>query len=87
LITLFRTTNDQDAVNLRVLVSSRDGAATKSTAHRIKGASRTLGANRLAALAEQIETAGHGKDWPTIAVAMPPFEAELARVNTFLDSL
>jgi PAS domain S-box-containing protein len=87
LIALFRSVNDQDSIDLKRLVSRQDGEATKSTAHRIKGASLMLGAFRLAALAAQIEAAGHGQDWPEVAIAMPPFEAELARVNTFLDSL
>ncbi|MFZ3321235.1 MAG: PAS domain S-box protein [Usitatibacter sp.] len=84
---LFRHVNDQDMANLRASVADRDGAATNETAHRIKGASRMMGALGFAALAERIEKAAQDDNWPQLTAAMLQLEAELARVNAFLESL
>jgi hypothetical protein len=40
----------------------------------------------LAGLAEQIEKASVDCAWDNIAAAMPQFEAELTRVNEFLET-
>ena len=84
---LFRNVNDQDMVNLRAGVADRDGPATNETAHRIKGASRMMGALGFAALAERVEKAAQDDNWPQLTAAMLQLEAELARVNAFLESL
>ena len=84
---LFRNVNDQDMANLRRSVADHDGEETRETAHRIKGASRMMGALGFAALAQRIEKAAQDDNWPQLTAAMLQLEAELARVNAFLESL
>lgn len=52
------------------LVVQGDLAAARIAAHRLKGASLTIGALRLAALADAIEH-GEEDDLPVLAVALP----------------
>jgi HPt (histidine-containing phosphotransfer) domain-containing protein len=50
------------ARDIAVLLAAGDGAGMAGAAHRIKGAARAVGAERLAALAETIETAASRND-------------------------
>lgn len=52
------------------LVAAGDIAAARGAAHRLKGASLTIGAGRLAALADAIELAAPA-DLPALAAALP----------------
>jgi HPt (histidine-containing phosphotransfer) domain-containing protein len=56
-------------------------------AHRIKGASQTMGAQALAEVCDRIETAGRLPDWTHVSEQMSEFESELQRLNAYLDSL
>jgi CheY-like chemotaxis protein len=82
----YRRATDQDAAALRQAVAGADGAAVARMAHRLKGASRTVGAHALAAICGAIEGAGHALDWPTVDAAMPRFEAEWRRLKSNLDA-
>ncbi|HEX4858209.1 MAG TPA: ATP-binding protein [Usitatibacteraceae bacterium] len=84
---LFRSVNDQDALNLRTAVDQQDGATVAHLGHRIKGAARMLGAHALGELAAEIERAAKANDWLAVVAGMRQFEVELLRVNAFLDTL
>jgi CheY-like chemotaxis protein/HPt (histidine-containing phosphotransfer) domain-containing protein len=81
----FRRVNDADAVMLELAVEKRDTPQISNASHRIKGASRTVGANALAAACEHLERASAAQDWKTIEANMGAFQRELARVNAYCD--
>ena len=60
-----------DVVAIPEMMARRDEPGLTRQAHRIKGAARMVGATALAAVAERLETAGRGADWPEIARAAP----------------
>jgi CheY-like chemotaxis protein/HPt (histidine-containing phosphotransfer) domain-containing protein len=84
---VFRRTNDDDAQLLRMAVKAGEGQAVRRLAHRIKGASQTMGAQALAEVCDRIETAGRLPDWTHVSEQMSEFESELQRLNAYLDSL
>ena len=83
----FRRANDKDAAMLRQAVADADIPQVTRASHRINGASRTVGALGLAGVCERIEKAGRGNDRTAIEAEMAAFHRELARVNTYLESL
>ena len=80
----FTEVNDEDARLLRQAVRQRDIDQVVHVSHRIKGASRTLGALELAAASERIESAARAGAWETVLDAMGEFGGALARLNGFL---
>ncbi|HET9643251.1 MAG TPA: ATP-binding protein [Burkholderiaceae bacterium] len=84
---VFRRTNDDDAQLLRMAVKAGEAPAVRRMAHRIKGASQTMGAQALAEVCDRIETAGRLPDWTHVGEQMSEFESELQRLNAYLDSL
>ncbi|MEA2298403.1 MAG: Hpt domain, partial [Solirubrobacteraceae bacterium] len=64
----FIATTRTDLGRLDAAIAARDAEETRRRAHRVKGASRIVGAHRLTGLAQQIEDAvldsGHG--WTTV---------------------
>jgi signal transduction histidine kinase/CheY-like chemotaxis protein/HPt (histidine-containing phosphotransfer) domain-containing protein len=83
----FRRFNDEDAAMLQRAVADSDIAQVTHEAHRIKGASRTVGAMGLASVCERLEHAGRANDWGEIAVHMAAFHRELECVNAYFDVL
>jgi signal transduction histidine kinase/ActR/RegA family two-component response regulator/HPt (histidine-containing phosphotransfer) domain-containing protein len=83
----FRGTNDGDAAMLRDALDKRDIALATRASHRIKGASRTVGALSLADVCERIERAGRANDWGTMSASREAFERELERLNAWLRPL
>jgi len=83
----FRRVNDQDAAMLEQAVAKSDIPQVTRTTHRIKGASRTVGAMGLAGVCERIEHASRANDWPTVEANMGTFHQEWMRLNAHLDSL
>jgi two-component system sensor histidine kinase EvgS len=81
----FRRVNDADAAMLELAVQKRDMPQVSNASHRIKGASRTVGANALAAACEHLERASAAQDWKTIEANMDAFRRELERVNDYCD--
>lgn len=82
----FRVVNDEDARGLRHAVQARDLAEVIHIAHRIKGASRTLGAVDLAAAGEHIEEAARRDDWGGVLTGMQLFGPALDRLDSFLSA-
>jgi PAS domain S-box-containing protein len=77
----FHRMNEQDAVSLRQAVVENDFKRVMQFAHRIKGANLMLGAARLAAACERLESAGAAGQSGALQAAMTLFEAELLRLE------
>jgi HPt (histidine-containing phosphotransfer) domain-containing protein len=56
-------------------------------AHRIKGASRTVGALALGEASERLELAGRAGDWHAVGSHMKAFEHEVGRLDDYVKSL
>lgn len=83
----FRRVNDQDAAMLEQAVAKNDIPQVTRASHRIKGASRMVGAMGVAGVCERIEQASRANDWPTVEASMGAFHQEWMRLNAHLDSL
>ncbi|MGH8613328.1 MAG: ATP-binding protein [Gammaproteobacteria bacterium] len=83
----FRRVNDEDAAMLRQAVDRRDTPQVTRASHRIKGASKTVGAMGLATVCERLEHASRANDWKTVEANMEAFYRELDRLNAHFDSL
>jgi signal transduction histidine kinase/CheY-like chemotaxis protein/HPt (histidine-containing phosphotransfer) domain-containing protein len=83
----FRGVNDSDAVMLREALEKRDISLVTHASHRIKGASRTVGAIMLAEVCERIERAARANDWSGIAANREALDRELERLNAWLARL
>lgn len=59
----FQRVNDQDVVVLKLALKMCKIPEVTNASHRIKGASRTVGAIALAAVCERLERAGRASDW------------------------
>jgi PAS domain S-box-containing protein len=82
----FRRTCDEDAAKLREAAAAGDISQVAHFAHRIRGASKMVGAAGFAAACEQIDTAGRAGDWKTVLAGMPAFEREWMRLGDYFDS-
>lgn len=83
----FRRVNDEDAAMLKQAVAKSDTPQVTRATHRIKGASRMVGAMGLAGVCERIEHASRANDWPAVEASMGAFHEEWMRLNAYLDSL
>jgi HPt (histidine-containing phosphotransfer) domain-containing protein len=83
----FRRANDEDAATLKQGVAKSDLPQVTRATHRIKGASRTIGAMELASVCERIEDASRSNDWKTVEANMGAFHQEWMRLNAYFDSL
>ena len=82
----FREYNDQDAALLASAQASRDLSALLHAAHRMKGASRTVGAMQLASTCERLEAASRAGRWEEIEALVPRVREEVARVNSDIET-
>jgi signal transduction histidine kinase/DNA-binding NarL/FixJ family response regulator len=82
----FRLHNTQDAESLREAFGRKASGDVMAACHRIKGASKTLGAMALSECCERIEVACRAGDWTAAASGMRAFERELARLDAFIDA-
>jgi len=82
----FRRINNEDAAALRRAVDDRNAQDITRTAHRMKGASKMVGAVRLAEVCARIERAGRTGDLDTVDAAMPALSQELERLTRYIDS-
>ncbi|MGI8894473.1 MAG: ATP-binding protein [Casimicrobiaceae bacterium] len=62
----FRRVNDADAAMLKHAIAKSDSPQVARATHRIKGASRTVGALGLASVCERIEHACRANDWKRV---------------------
>jgi CheY-like chemotaxis protein len=80
----FHRYNTQDAASLRQAVQNEDLKQVVHASHRIKGASRTVGAVALASICESLERAGLAQDLAAVSANMCAFDDELERLNAFI---
>jgi len=82
----FREANDADVDALLASIEARDIAGVTQAAHRIKGASRSLGARPLAEVCQRMEVAARSRDWTAIIANRDAFQREVGRLNTYLET-
>ncbi|SMF29715.1 ATP-binding protein [Pseudogulbenkiania subflava] len=82
----FLQSNLEDVAALRAAVDANDSARVAWAAHRIKGASRMVGAMALGAVAETLETAARRPEPGEFAAAMADFEARLQEFTDWLEA-
>jgi len=76
----FLAANAADAVALREALAGEDVAAIARAAHRVKGASRMIGAQPFADVAERIEEAARTENRAAVRGCVTDFEREQARL-------
>ena len=82
----YRSSTNDDAVALRRAVSDGNGTKVARMAHRIKGASKTVGAEELARVCDRLERASREFNWKSVETQMVAFEAEWRRLSAHLDA-
>jgi PAS domain S-box-containing protein len=85
ILTDFRRINDEDAVMLKLAVDGRDMPQVINASHRIKGASRTVGATALASVCERLENASRANDWKDVEANMGAFHLEMEHLNAYCE--
>jgi HPt (histidine-containing phosphotransfer) domain-containing protein len=76
----FLASTRADLDSLDAAIATHDAEETRRWAHRLKGASRIVGARRLSGLAQQIEDAAADRDggWMTVAALADQLRARFA---------
>ena len=82
----FREANDADVGALLGAIDVRDIAGVTQAAHRIKGASRSLGARPLSEVCQRMEVAARSRDWTAIIANRDAFQREVGRLNAYLET-
>ena len=82
----FREANDADVGALLGAIEARDIAGVTQAAHRIKGASRSLGARPLSEVCQRMEVAARSRDWTAIIANRDAFQREVGRLNAYLET-
>jgi HPt (histidine-containing phosphotransfer) domain-containing protein len=82
----FRRVNNEDVAMLKQAVDKNDLPQVTRASHRIKGASKMIGAMPLAIVCEHIEHASRANDWNTIKVYMEAFHQEYLRLDAYFNS-
>jgi HPt (histidine-containing phosphotransfer) domain-containing protein len=72
--------------NLRQALGEGDADAIAAAAHRIKGASLSIGAARVAALATELETAGRSAELSTCGGLIAELDSELDPTRSALSA-
>jgi HPt (histidine-containing phosphotransfer) domain-containing protein len=70
---------------LKRAVDGSNSLEVTTASHRIKGASKMIGAMGLAAVCERVERASRAEDWLTVRANMGAFEHELERLNHYCE--
>jgi two-component system, NarL family, sensor histidine kinase EvgS len=81
----FRRANDEDAAMLKRAVDRSNSLEVTTASHRIKGASKMIGAMGLATVCERLERASRAEDWLAVRANMGAFENELERLNRYYE--
>ena len=87
LLSQFMNTNRNDMRLLERALQKKDIAHVIDLAHRIKGATRTIGAKPLADVCARMEAAARTGDWESVAANEASFHREAARLNAHFASL
>ena len=87
IILSFHSVNLEDVAALNRAVEKVDIDLVSHASHRIKGASRTVGAVGLAAVSERIERAAKANDWQAVKADLGTFHREIERLNKYVEDL
>jgi HPt (histidine-containing phosphotransfer) domain-containing protein len=87
LLTDFRKAADDDAKELEAALEAGNCDQVTRVAHRLKGASRTVGASDLAALSERMEMAARSSDHPAMGAIRDSLFHEVERLRSHLANL
>jgi len=82
----FRLSNEKDSSALLQGISARDIGSVLHTSHRIKGASRAIGAVALADVCERLEKGAKSGDWAQIDGARGALIVERDRLIDYLEA-
>jgi signal transduction histidine kinase/HPt (histidine-containing phosphotransfer) domain-containing protein/ActR/RegA family two-component response regulator len=80
----FRDANDDDVTRLAAAIEAHDITQLIRSAHSIKGASRSIGADPLADASSRLEAAARANDWNSVAEHQDTFHREVARLSAYL---
>jgi len=83
-LALFQRINTQDVTRLLQAIAAADAAATVHAAHRMKGASRLVGATAFAQICAELETAAHSHDAGRVSALLPRLHSEHKRLDDYL---
>jgi signal transduction histidine kinase/CheY-like chemotaxis protein/HPt (histidine-containing phosphotransfer) domain-containing protein len=83
----YRGAIGDDIAMVKKAVAGKNILETTRAIHRIKGASQTIGAVRLATVCERIEKASRDDDWTRVVANMSAFEEESQQLNVHLSRL
>jgi PAS domain S-box-containing protein len=83
----YRAINASDAADLVGAIAAHDMAQVVRASHRMKGASRMVGAMALADVCEGIERAGRATDWGGVTACRDALSHELSRLDEYLQGL
>jgi two-component system, sensor histidine kinase and response regulator len=83
----FRNSATQIAAELKTAYAGGQSAQVGALAHKLKSSARSVGALRLGELCAEIEQAGRASQIEALTALLPRFEAEIAAVNEYLDTL
>jgi HPt (histidine-containing phosphotransfer) domain-containing protein len=81
----FQRVNRDDGPRLRRAIEHRDTSEVVRLSHKIKGASRMIGAHELADVCERLERAGRSNDVSGITANTQTLDAAMRRLNRFFD--
>jgi HPt (histidine-containing phosphotransfer) domain-containing protein len=81
----FRAMSPGLLADMRTATARHDAATVERAAHRLRGALVALAARPAAVLAEEIEALARERHLARLAPALKALEAELARVEAFVD--
>ena len=85
ILAALRTTNEQDAEQLKQAVAAQDLNAVIHAAHRLLGAGKMLGAKAFTAACQDLEEGGRAGDWSAVGRALPEFDTQWLRLKGYLD--
>ena len=83
----FLRVNDEDVALLAQALEAHNIPLVTHAAHRIQGASKTIGATALAEACARLEAAARANDWTTVAASQSAFHQEVARLNAYLAAI
>lgn len=81
----YQTSAAQIVQNIQQATASGDATGLRTEAHTLKGASRTVGAEPLAALCANLERVGEKGELKTAGALLPALQAEWTRVSQLLE--
>jgi signal transduction histidine kinase/DNA-binding NarL/FixJ family response regulator len=83
----FLRANLEDVAHVKRAFETHDVALMTHAAHRMKGATHSIGAIALAQVCGRLESAARANDWSTIAAHEDAFYREVVRLGAHLDAL